>query len=241
MASKKRTPPDSGVNVGNISDSKTLAIGNNAKAIEAGTYIEQVNIYPEKAPALDAKHQLRPVATDVVERPEELAELRAGFAGASGRALLGLTGMGGSGKTVLGLVIAHELVKGYPDAQIFLDLKGATSPLAASDAMWHVIHSFEPTADLRKQDDAQLAALYLNYLADKKVLLFWDNARSADQVKPLLPPSSCGDDHHLALEVSPTGDEGCAGGADEGRTGGTIPAGTEPAHRRLRGGTGAPV
>ncbi|PJH76558.1 MAG: hypothetical protein CO064_00585, partial [Anaerolineae bacterium CG_4_9_14_0_8_um_filter_58_9] len=57
--------------------------------------------------------------------------------------------------------------------------------------MRRVIHSFEPAADLRALDEAQLAALYQNFLAGKKALLFWDNARSAEQVKLLLPPPSC--------------------------------------------------
>ncbi|NCT22249.1 hypothetical protein GW781_13990, partial [bacterium] len=146
---------------------------------------------PAQAEAHRAIHQLPPPPADFIQRPKELDELRAGFKDGRAAAISGLTGMGGIGKTVLGLVIAHELAKDYPDAQIFLDLKGTTAPLAPAEAMRRVIHSFEPAADLRALDEAQLAALYQNFLAGKKALLFWDNARSAEQVKLLLPPPSC--------------------------------------------------
>jgi hypothetical protein len=86
-------------------------------------------------------HQLPPAPADFINRPEELTELRAAFGDGKRAAISGLTGMGGIGKTVLGLVVAHELAKDYPDAQIFLDLKGTTAPLTPADAMRHVIHS----------------------------------------------------------------------------------------------------
>ncbi|MEW6718577.1 MAG: NB-ARC domain-containing protein [Chloroflexota bacterium] len=136
-------------------------------------------------------HQLPPTPADFVERKDELNELRASLRDAKGAAISGLTGMGGIGKTVLALFIAHELAKDYPDAQIFLDLKGTTTPLTPTDAMRHVLYSFEPTADLRALYDVQLATHFQGLLTSKKVLIFWDNARSAKQVKPLLPPSSC--------------------------------------------------
>jgi len=113
---------------------------------------------PEEKAAYRALHQLPSPPPDFIQRPKELDELRAGFKDGRAAAISGLTGMGGIGKTVLGLVIAHELVKDYPDAQIFLDLKGTSkAPLAPAEAMRHAIHSFEPAADLRALDEAQLA------------------------------------------------------------------------------------
>ena len=149
---------------------------------------------PPAAISVDLRnlHQIPQPPADFIDRPDELAELRAGLAGAKRASISGLTGMGGIGKTVLGLVLARELAKDYPDAHIFLDLKGTSKePLPPAEAMRHVLHSFEPAADLRALDDAQLAAHYQDFLADKKVLLFYDNARSAAQVKPLLPPPAC--------------------------------------------------
>lgn len=140
-------------------------------------------------------HQLPPPPRDFIERPKELAELRQAFHNGRAAAICGLTGMGGVGKTTLGLAFARGLAQDYPDAQLFLDLKGTArepeQPLAPAEAMRYVIHAFKPEADLRALSEAELAALYCSCLDGKKALLFLDNARSAEQVKPLLPPPSC--------------------------------------------------
>jgi tetratricopeptide (TPR) repeat protein len=59
------------------------------------------------------------------------------------------------------------------------------------DAMRHVILSFEPKADLRDLDEAGMSNAYRSVLHDKRVLLFLDNARSAEQVAPLRPSETC--------------------------------------------------
>jgi tetratricopeptide (TPR) repeat protein len=99
--------------------------------------------------------------------------------------------MGGIGKTTLGLVVAHRIKKDYPDAQIFLDLKGTTTPLSALDAMRHVILSFEPGMDVSKLDEANMSAIYQSVLDGKRALLFLDNARFAEQVAPLRSHENC--------------------------------------------------
>ena len=137
---------------------------------------------------LRSLHQLPPAPTDFTGREEQLQQVLDALAQLKGAAISGLTGMGGIGKTALGLVVAHKIENQYPDAQIFLDLKGVTEPLSTSDALRHVILSFEPKADLREANEDQLAALYQSLLADKKVLVFMDNARGAAQVRSLIPP-----------------------------------------------------
>jgi len=59
------------------------------------------------------------------------------------------------------------------------------------EIMRHVILSFEPTADLRALDEGNMAAAYQTVLDGKRVLLFLDNARSAEQISPLQPPEPC--------------------------------------------------
>ena len=132
-----------------------------------------------------------PAPADFTGREEQLKQVLEALAQHKGAAISGLTGMGGIGKTALGLVAAHKIESQYPDAQIFLDLKGVTEPLSASDALRHVILSFEPKADFREANEDQLAALYQSILMDKKVLVFMDNARDAAQVRTLIPPESC--------------------------------------------------
>jgi hypothetical protein len=143
------------------------------------------------ASAFRSLHQLPQPPVDFTGRDELIAQLLEDFQKRRGAAITGLTGMGGIGKTALGLVVAHRIANDYPDAQIFLDLKGTTTPLSAADAMRHVVLSFEPTADLRALDEAGMSSAYRSVLHGKRVLLFFDNARSAEQIAPLRPPETC--------------------------------------------------
>jgi tetratricopeptide (TPR) repeat protein len=141
-------------------------------------------------------HQLPQPPADFTGREELIAQLMADFKQGQGATITaqpihGLTGMGGIGKTALGLVVAHQITKDYPDAQIFLDLKGTTTPLSATEVMRHVILSFEPKMNLSKLDEAGMASAYHSVLHSKRVLLFLDNARSAEQVAPLRPSETC--------------------------------------------------
>ena len=103
--------------------------------------------------------------------------------------------MGGVGKTALALVLADRLKARYPDAQLFLNLRGADPdhrpPVPPADVMASVIHAFHPEARLPDTVEA-LAPIYRSVLTDAgRVLLLLDNAAGADQVRPLLPPANC--------------------------------------------------
>ena len=140
-------------------------------------------------------HQLPPPLKDFTGRKEELEELLAA-AGGGGATISGLRGMGGVGKTALALKLAAQLAPRFPDAQFFLDLKGAHDsargerPLTPAEAMAHVIRSYSLEARL-PDDPQQLAAMYLSVLHGKRALLLMDNAADAAQVAPLIPPEGC--------------------------------------------------
>jgi tetratricopeptide (TPR) repeat protein len=97
--------------------------------------------------------------------------------------------MGGVGKTALALKLAEQLKDEYPDAQFYVDLKGVTQPLTPKEAMAHVIRAWNPLQQLPEQEE-DVAALYRSVLDGKRALLLMDNARDADQVRPLIPPTS---------------------------------------------------
>jgi tetratricopeptide (TPR) repeat protein len=100
--------------------------------------------------------------------------------------------MGGIGKTALAFKLADKLIDRYPDGQILINMNGTSEePLTAAEAMAQVIHAYETDARLPASESA-LSGLYRSKLHNKRVLILLDNAANDDQVRPLLPPSSCG-------------------------------------------------
>ncbi len=141
-------------------------------------------------PGLDLLHQLPPPLPEFAGRSFELAEL---FAARSNPEIkiLGLQGLGGVGKTTLAVRLANQLAPHYPDAQIYIDLKGSRPlPLPIAEAQAQIIRAFLPTARL-PENEADLSLLYRHVLRGKRVLLLLDNAVNAQQAAPLLPPENC--------------------------------------------------
>lgn len=137
-----------------------------------------------------AVHQLPPPLPEFAGRAFELSEFLAARANPEIK-ILGLQGLGGVGKTTLAIRLAHQLAPHYPDAQIFVDLKGASAqPLSVAAAQAHVIRAYLPTGRL-PESETELRHLYQTVLAGKRALLLLDNAVNAQQIAPLIPPESC--------------------------------------------------
>jgi len=131
-------------------------------------------------------HQLPPSPADLTGREVELAGLRAAIRG--GANLAAVVGLGGVGKTALALRLAAELKPSYPEAQIFLNLRGGgATPLSPADAMTQVIRAFMPDLRLPTSEN-ELAGVYRSILENRRALLVLDDAVGAEQVLPLLPP-----------------------------------------------------
>ncbi|MEU7748163.1 BTAD domain-containing putative transcriptional regulator [Nonomuraea sp. NPDC049158] len=137
-------------------------------------------------------------------RPGELPRDIRGFAGReqelawlndaldTSGAVCVLTGTAGTGKTALALHWAHRAKSRFPSGQLYVDLRGYDAehePLTAAAALARLLLSLgvEPS-QAPGGFDAQLG-LYRSLLAERTVLLVLDNARSAEQIDPLLPPS----------------------------------------------------
>jgi tetratricopeptide (TPR) repeat protein len=140
------------------------------------------------AASISALHQLPPPPPDFTGREEELAELL-GKIKQGGVAISGVRGMGGIGKTALALVLADRLKADYPDAQIYLDLKGTSEePLTVREILEQIILSFHPDSK-PPEDEGQLANIYRSGLEGRRTILLMDNAAGSGQVAPLAPPS----------------------------------------------------
>jgi DNA-binding SARP family transcriptional activator len=101
-------------------------------------------------------------------------------------------GYGGIGKTALAVAFAHRCADSFPGGQVYLNLRGfdpGGAPLGVATAVRRILDAFAiPAARIPVDLDGQID-LYRSHIAGRRVLLLLDNARDADQVRPLLPGS----------------------------------------------------
>lgn len=114
-----------------------------------------------------------------VGRAEALREL--------GRPVSVIVGTGGVGKSALAAHWAHLHNGDFPDGQLYVNLRGydAAEPMTASTALEGFLRALG--VERIPPGVAERSALYRSALAGSRMVVVLDNARSADQVRPLLP------------------------------------------------------
>ncbi|MEU2084751.1 BTAD domain-containing putative transcriptional regulator [Streptomyces albus] len=153
---------------------------------------------PPVTPATPAvPSELPPDVPSFTGRAEELAALE-GLVADSGdehsAATVGLvTGAAGIGKSGLAMRWAFRAAAHFPDGQLFADLHGYDAhrdPAGAHDVLSRFLRSLGVPGEGIPADLEERIALYRSLLADRRVLIVLDNARSYAQIRPLLPGGS---------------------------------------------------
>jgi tetratricopeptide (TPR) repeat protein len=140
--------------------------------------------------------QLPPPARHFTGRNAELAELtglvdRAAAAG-DPVVISAIDGTAGIGKTTLAVHWAHQVADRFPDGQLYVNLRGfdpGGAPMVPAEAVRGFLDAFGVAPERIPVSLQAQADLYRSLVAGRRVLVVLDNARDADQVRPLLPGS----------------------------------------------------
>ncbi|MER7847012.1 BTAD domain-containing putative transcriptional regulator [Kitasatospora sp. NPDC096077] len=131
--------------------------------------------------------QLPPPLPTFVGREAELGALDRLLTGPA--AVLALSGPAGVGKTATAVAWAHRARDRFPDGQLYADLHGFSvdPPLTPHTVLARFLRALGLPGERVPTAPDEAAALYRSLLAGRRLLVVLDNARDADQVRPLLP------------------------------------------------------
>ncbi|NEA47188.1 ATP-binding protein, partial [Streptomyces sp. SID10815] len=129
----------------------------------------------------------------------ELAALTAAVDGADAPVCL-VTGPAGVGKTAFALHWAYQRRADFPDGRLFADLRGFSDTPApdAGTVLREFLLALGVPAPRVPETAAARGALFRSLTEGRRLLVVLDNARSSEQVRPLLP----GGDHCATLVTS---------------------------------------
>jgi DNA-binding SARP family transcriptional activator/tetratricopeptide (TPR) repeat protein len=144
---------------------------------------------PDAPPA-----QLPPDTPGFTGRDRELSFLDDLTAKAHDRALavviIAISGTAGIGKTALAVHWAHRVRDKFTDGQLYVNLRGfdpTGPPVPPAEVVRRFLDALEVPAQRIPASFAAQVGLYRSLLSGRRILVVLDNARDAEQIRPLLP------------------------------------------------------
>jgi tetratricopeptide (TPR) repeat protein len=168
--------------------------------VDPGPQLQQLHqaILRNELPSLAVAARVMPAQlphdiAGFVGRHHEVAELDALLDPSANVRIVAVSGTAGIGKTALALRWAHSAADRFHDGVLHLDLRGFDQSgvaLDPADALGTLLDGLGvPAARIPDEVDAR-SGLYRTTLSGKRVLVVLDNARDAEQVRPLLPAAA---------------------------------------------------
>ncbi|MFE6165835.1 BTAD domain-containing putative transcriptional regulator [Streptomyces sp. NPDC056486] len=173
------------------------------RILEADPALASSHLLPTAASPRPVPRQLPAPPAVFAGRVKELHQLTAALEastdaeGGPGETVVisAIGGIGGIGKSWLALRWAHENAHRFPDGQLYANLRGfdpAEQPMPAALVVRAFLDALRAAPDSIPADPDAQAAQYRSLLTGRRMLIVLDDARDADQVRPLLPGSpSC--------------------------------------------------
>jgi DNA-binding SARP family transcriptional activator/tetratricopeptide (TPR) repeat protein len=148
---------------------------------------------PDSSPVM-VPRQLPGTVPQFTGRSEELTQLSRHLDGAGRQApgtvvISAIGGTAGVGKTALAIRWAHQVADRFPDGQLYVNLRGydPDQMVTPADALAGFLRALGVPGPDIAPDLEDRAARYRSLVAGRRVLIVLDNARSAEQVRFLLP------------------------------------------------------
>jgi DNA-binding SARP family transcriptional activator len=134
--------------------------------------------------------QIPPDIPDFTGRAAEITEITDILSAANGPVpAIGLTGLGGMGKTTLAVHVARLLRENFPDGQVYADLgAGRNDPADPAEVLAGFLRAcgvLDVPSSLNER-----AAQWRTLLATRKMLVVLDDAANGEQVRHLLPATT---------------------------------------------------
>ncbi|MER7010428.1 tetratricopeptide repeat protein [Saccharopolyspora sp. NPDC000359] len=159
--------------------------------VQAGSIHGNVHFHAATGSAVP--RQLPGATRHFVNRAVELDLLTTMLAGerSGGVVLLStIDGTAGVGKSTLAVHWAHRVRDRFPDGELYVNLRGfdpIADPMTAGEALGFFLTALNIAPERIPPSDDARAAMFRSVVHGKRMLLLLDNARSVEQVRPLLP------------------------------------------------------